>query len=448
MSKIKFVLPIAAAFGTALMLSCTTTIDDPPVMPQVQCATGEWNATIKKCVLCPEGTTMNTAGQCEAQVMDDNGTVVCPNGTKLNDSGTACVREGTVINATTKYYCDYGNVDPLAEAEFKSGCFEIEKADQCDKYGKLVASCQQKDRRTDALKYCDFGPVNEYGGGCFLSLSDADCDTDWGVIANKCGTNIQWPNGTVCPTGEGKTILDECNSNGNPNGNPKSDKYCYYGKATECWQINGWDGDPIKTEADCESHSGMVVASCSNISISYCDYGQPIIKNDGTVDKGCFAIRTAKDRQDCQDGTIRTSCPTTYTCPTGTTKADWGFGQFACEISGNVTPTPTPPSPSTSLYCDFGYKHSTAIQVDDGGGCFKVQSESDCDSQYGKLVNSCNSSDRRTDLDYCDYGAWGTYVEAGVTKIKGGCWRINSSEDRAVCDLDWAKIVKKCLWLN
>jgi len=37
--------------------------------------------------------------------------------------------------------------------------------------------------------YCDFGPVTEYGGGCFEIDNASDCDTEWGQVVNVCDGN-------------------------------------------------------------------------------------------------------------------------------------------------------------------------------------------------------------------------------------------------------------------
>jgi len=314
MSKLKFVLPIATALGVVLLLSCSS-IEDAIQESKCNSNQGEWDATAKVCVKCPEGTTKQADGQCVAAAVGS----VCPPRTRPNANGV-CVADVVAVDPTVAagtYYCDYGVVDSLIEVG-EGGCFEIEYESQCDRdWGRLVPSCQTRDRRTDALTYCDFGPVDEYGGGCYLVLNASDCDQDWGIVANRCGTQIKWPGGTVCPTGAGKTVL-----------------------------------------------------------------------------------------------------------------ADIGY---ACARDSGITD-------GTARYCDYGYKHSTAPQVDDGGGCFEVAKASDCEGEYGQLVNSCNPSDRRTDLDYCDYGRWNEYG--------GGCYAIRTSAERSSCNTQYATIVKKCLWLN
>jgi len=407
MNKIKFVLLCVALLSVAFLSSCTK-IDE--AVQQSQCASnqGEWDANTKMCVKCPSGTSMSEEGQCVAvtaptQVIREDGSsvVICPARTKLNENGTACVADIVVVDpnaATGKFYCDYGKLDSLA-VDTHDDCVEIEYQSECDKdWGKLVPSCQDKDRRTD-LKYCDYGPPDQWGGGCYLILNNNDCDTQYGIVASVCGTHGKYPNGTVCPAGKVKIPgVNECRTsdagitdstaiycdwgaphieNGEVQGDcwpindaetrqnclkwgkgvktcptyacpagtarpspgaacaitstpkptpPTTTKYCFYGQETECWPISG-----TTTVESCETDYGMVVTSCSNVTWEFCDWGQPVITN-GKVDKGCFAIRTTKDRSDCQYGTIRTSCPTTYTCPEGTTKADWGWNQFGCEL--------------------------------------------------------------------------------------------------------------------
>ena len=404
MNKIKFVLPIAVVLGVAFVLSCTNAEE---ALQQSQCSAnqGTWDEATKQCMKCPDGTT-RLDGQCIASAIQlADGSYACPAGTALNKN-KMCVAGIIAVdpNATKgKFYCDYGKLDPLAEGTHND-CIEIEYASQCDTWGKLVSSCQDKDRRND-IRYCDYGPVNEWGGGCYWVLDTNDCDKDWGIISNKCGTQAQWTNGTICPTGEGRFSIDKCNTNSNT-----TSKYCFYGKATECWEINGY-GD-VKTEADCEANFGMVTTTCSNVTWQFCDWGQPIVKNDGKVDRGCFAIRTTKDRSDCQGGggTIRNSCPTTYTCPTGTKKADWGWNQFACEPIEGVKPTPT-----VEEYCYYGK----------ASNCWPIGNATDKANCEGLVVKDCNN----VSVSYCDYGQ--PTISGGIAPsglLNGGCWAITKDQ--------------------
>ncbi|MDR0517045.1 MAG: hypothetical protein LBH25_08385 [Fibromonadaceae bacterium] len=41
--------------------------------------------------------------------------------------------------------------------------------------------------------YCDFGPVTQYGGGCFEISDASDCDTQWGSVVNACSNNGNTP---------------------------------------------------------------------------------------------------------------------------------------------------------------------------------------------------------------------------------------------------------------
>jgi uncharacterized protein (TIGR02145 family) len=36
--------------------------------------------------------------------------------------------------------------------------------------------------------YCDYGPVTQYGGGCFEILNASECDTQWGEVVTICGS--------------------------------------------------------------------------------------------------------------------------------------------------------------------------------------------------------------------------------------------------------------------
>jgi hypothetical protein len=42
---------------------------------------------------------------------------------------------------------------------------------------------------SNSLLYCDFGPVTQYGGGCFAISDASECDTQWGEVVNACGSN-------------------------------------------------------------------------------------------------------------------------------------------------------------------------------------------------------------------------------------------------------------------
>jgi len=457
MNRIKFAIPLAMALGIVSFLSCSKVdeaIEDAQnVVEHAQCAKnqGDWDPNLKKCVKCPEGTTMDRSGTCVAPAAsviendDSTTTILCPPKTKL--VGDKCVASiiATDTNAVTgKLSCDYGKPDPKEVNGDGIGCFAIDYEEECDQeWGQVVKSCNAADRRTDIPMFCDYGPIDpKHGGGCYRILDESACDLEWGIVANKCGTQAKWPDGTICPDGKTK-VLDECrypNDIGDknsiycdygpfklnkldeveggcweigtteernnclrwgkgvnkcpvytcpagtiedrwapgdggfscikdPNYKPSSSsvtkssssvkanssssviviassssvtkssssvatatKYCYWGES-ECWPINSKDEDAdLITVESCEGDYGMVVSSCKNVTWDFCDWGEPVLEA-GKVDKGCFAIRTAKERSDCElYGKIRTSCPSTYTCPAGTIQADYGWGQFACTL--------------------------------------------------------------------------------------------------------------------
>jgi len=321
---------MAAALGVVLLLSCSS-IEEAIQESKCTSSQGEWDAATKTCVTCPSGTTKQTDGQCVASAIQTaDGAFICPPRTTKNANGV-CVADAVSVDpavAASKFYCDYGKTDPLATIDTHEDCVEVEYESQCDKtWGKLAPSCQDKDRRTDKI-YCDYGPVDEYGGGCYLILSAGDCNSEWGIVAGRCGTHARWPNGTECPAGKVKSG-NSCIAGSNNNNN--SEKFCFYGTAAECFPIGS--GASQATEAICEENWGMVVTSCSNVILDYCDWGQPIITTEGNVERGCFAIRTAKERSDCQWGTIRNSCPD-YACPTGAIKiAENGWGNSGCRLN-------------------------------------------------------------------------------------------------------------------
>jgi len=37
--------------------------------------------------------------------------------------------------------------------------------------------------------YCDYGPVTQWGGGCFEIDNASDCDTEWGEVVSVCGAD-------------------------------------------------------------------------------------------------------------------------------------------------------------------------------------------------------------------------------------------------------------------
>jgi len=541
MNKAKFVLPVAV-LGIAFVLSCSNLgekadevqqqIDDnqqqiDDIKRQVQCSAtqGEWDADLKKCVKCPDGMTKQGI-ECVAtgnvfEGEDGTTTIICPPKTKLNGSGV-CVANaittdsGTV--ASSNLFCDYGKPDPKEESISGIGCFTIEYAEECDKdWGKLVKSCNDKDRRRDAPNFCDYGPIDPaHGGGCYRILNNgSDCDTEWGIVADKCGTQGRWPDGTVCPAGKSE-VLNECRKTseiGDRNG-----IYCDYGPfklnnldeleggcwdvldqkdRTNClkwgkgvntcptsytcptgWQKTSWNGcEKISTPITCSSGYTLVNGSCvPNISTScptgytlvngscvqnqtqkeYCDWGPPDISDvgsNGVLGGGCWPIDTQEDRYGCYN--IVPSCPN-YTCPTGSAKTNFGAGESGCAVtntntssSSKVNPSPSSssagntntsssskvnPSPSSSSagntpqtdkYCYFG-------RVDD---CWaigvaspetgEVLSEASCEDDYGMVVTSCLN----VVVQYCDWGQ--PVLKNG--KVDKGCWAIKNSTERSSC---------------
>jgi len=499
MNRFQFVLAIATALGIVFLLSCSKVEDIEEAVQKNECASnqGDWDANAKKCVRCPEGTYMSE-GQCVAlappnviEREDGTTTIICPARTKLDESGK-CVADIIEIDpnaATSKYYCDYGKLDSLVKGG-EGGCFEIEYTSECDKdWGKLVASCQDKDRRND-LKYCDYGPVDEYGGGCYLILSANDCDKDWGIVATQCGTHGKYPNGTVCPAGKvkrpdvnecqsgdagltdgtathcdwGAPYIDEsgkvqgdcwpindsetrqnclkwgkgvkiCPTYSCPAGTARkagaacevnevkkdtvpsatNNKYCYWGKETDCWPIVS--GSDTPTEAKCESDYGMVVTSCSNVSVQYCNWGKPYIEN-GTVQGGCWSIKNATEKQNCPLSKVVNSCQS-YTCPAGTTNITNNWGDSGCELSS--TPTPS------NKYCFYG-KETECWPIDSS------TTEAKCESDYGMVVTSCSN----VTWDFCDWGK--PVIENGV--VDRGCFAIRNAKDRSDCQ--WGTILRSC----
>jgi len=86
--------------------------------------------------------------------------------------------------------------------------------------------------------YCDYGPITQYGGGCFEMENENDCDTEWGQVVSVCG-NYPTPSS---------------NSGGN-----WSPMYCDYGPIL---QIGGYCFE-MEDENDCDEY-GQVVSVCGN----------------------------------------------------------------------------------------------------------------------------------------------------------------------------------------
>ena len=76
-----------------------------------------------------------------------------------------------------RLYCDFGPI-----TQWGGGCYSINDASECDtQYGTVSGSCAN-------MQYCDFGPVTQWGGGCF-EIDDANnCDLEWGELANFCNS--------------------------------------------------------------------------------------------------------------------------------------------------------------------------------------------------------------------------------------------------------------------
>jgi uncharacterized protein (TIGR02145 family) len=43
--------------------------------------------------------------------------------------------------------------------------------------------------------YCDYGPVTQYGGGCFEIDNASECDTEWGEVVSSCSGGATQPGG-------------------------------------------------------------------------------------------------------------------------------------------------------------------------------------------------------------------------------------------------------------
>jgi hypothetical protein len=236
-----------------------------------------------------------------------------------------------------------------------------------------------------------------------------DC-LNYGKGVTTCPT-YQCPAGTARPNPGAA-----CEIGGVTPPNPTS--YCYW-KANDCWPIGVAS---LPSEEYCENEYGKIVSSCSGVVIDYCDWG-PFVINGNKVDGGCWPNMKRAEITNCTaNNRVVSVCPT-YQCPAGTTRNEDHGG---CDITGS--------NPVTGNYCDYGYPTAGGA-----GGCYPGVCEN---TVYGKPVASCNDSDRRTDLIYCDWGVYkGEYDPADPVNTGGGC---HIQESVAKCTGDNGTIVAKC----
>ena len=97
---------------------------------------------------------------------------------KLNSYATGSTPSSSSGGGGTGLFCDYG-----PENTYGGGCFPIEDDYPCDEeWGWVVSSCPGL--------YCDWGPVTIYGGGCFPIESSSVCKaSDGGEPVTFCSKN-------------------------------------------------------------------------------------------------------------------------------------------------------------------------------------------------------------------------------------------------------------------
>jgi uncharacterized protein (TIGR02145 family) len=134
--------------------------------------------------------------------------------------------------------------------------------------------------------YCDYGPVTEYGGGCFEMSNAYDCDTEWGQIVYACGDYDTQPSSS-------STLLSSSS----------------------------------------RAQSSSSVASSSSVQVvEYCDWGEPTEHEDG----GCWPISNAENRETCiLYGEIYINVPV----------SERGFGKHCA--GGTLVPKPSSSSNAT-----------------------------------------------------------------------------------------------------
>ena len=91
-------------------------------------------------------------------------------------------------------YCDYGYATTNHKTDWCVAITEVDpEADICgpvgDDDGEPVESCNSADRREDLI-YCDWGPVNSDGGGCYRAENNSKelCTASSGTWRLKCPT--------------------------------------------------------------------------------------------------------------------------------------------------------------------------------------------------------------------------------------------------------------------
>jgi hypothetical protein len=117
------------------------------------------------------------------------------------------------------------------------------------------------------------------------------------------------------------------------------------------------------------------------------------------------------------------------------------LGRVAVKVTatcGGVTQEAICGEITVKAYCDYGYAttdHPTDNCQTITEENFDNGEDGICDYEYGVLVKSCNSTDRRDDLVYCNWGP--------VTSRGGGCYRAEENST-SLCRYNDGTPVTRC----
>ncbi|GBU25161.1 hypothetical protein R83H12_01801 [Fibrobacteria bacterium R8-3-H12] len=117
--------------------------------------------------------------------------------------------------------------------------------------------------------YCDFGPVTQYGGGCFKMESADDCDLQWGKVVEYC-PGSQPPSSSSKPS----------SSSTKPSGNSSNSNNATGG--VECTGYCKWDTGCVRISTDPIGEYGTKISTCS-AAIENCQKYSPskqVFSND------------------------------------------------------------------------------------------------------------------------------------------------------------------------
>jgi len=104
--------------------------------------------------------------------------------------------------------------------------------------------------------YCDYGPITQYGGGCFEIANASECDTQWGQVVSGCSNN---------------------NGNNGNNSNPSSSS-TDGSRIEQCAGYCKWPDGCFIISTDPTGQYGAVTSSCTQ-AISNCQTNGQFFSN-------------------------------------------------------------------------------------------------------------------------------------------------------------------------